>query len=61
MPRPGPRRPYLGIKADPHQLPAIDKRVEAERATGDKEANRSELARRLLEYGLRHMPQGWKP
>lgn len=51
----------LGIRAATTDIAAIDARAADEKAAGDNAANRSELARRLIAYGLQHMPKGWKP
>lgn len=36
------------------------RRALVERAKTEADGNTSELARRLLKYGMAHMPKGWK-
>lgn len=55
MPRPGPRRPNIGVRLSDEELARIDKL--AERAG----RNRSEQIRTMLAYAQEHMPKGWKP
>jgi hypothetical protein len=47
MPRPGPRRPYVGVRPDLDQLEEID-RLAAKETAG----NRSEMLRKLLGEAL---------
>lgn len=54
-PRPGPRRPIVGVRVGENGLAWIDK--EAER----RGINRSEMIRQMLAYAKQHMPKGWKP
>lgn len=55
MPRPGPRRPLLGIRVKAEAIEAIDQYA--------KEAGvkRSEMVRWMLAYASAHMPRGWRP
>lgn len=55
MPRPGPRRPILGIRVSDAGIEAIDKRAE------EAGVKRSEMARWMLAYATVKMPKGWKP
>lgn len=62
MPRPGPRRPNVGLKLDPTAIAAIDRRALDEGLTiRGGEPHRSEALRLLIAYGLAHMPPGWRP
>lgn len=58
---PGPRRPLVGVRLDADTIDALDQRAEAEGLILPRgEANRSEMLRRLVAYGLEHMPAGYK-
>lgn len=56
MPRPGPRRRLVNARLSDEDTSAMQAR-----ADGEAGGNRSEMARRLLAYGLEHMPRGWTP
>jgi hypothetical protein len=61
MPRPGPRRPLVAIRLGDREREQIDTRARVELPPkGDGAPNRSEMIRRLLDYGLIHMPPGWQ-
>lgn len=55
-PRPGPRRQPINARAADEDRAAIQRRADAEAG-----GNLSEMARRLLAYGLSRMPAGWTP
>lgn len=55
MPRPGPRRPLVGLKLSQDGIAWIDQ-LAAERGE-----NRSETMRAMLAYATARMPRGWKP
>lgn len=55
MPRPGPRRPLLGVKAKAEAIAYIDTLAEQAGVT------RSEMVRWMLAYASAHMPKGWRP
>lgn len=62
MPWPGPRRTLVGTKMDAETIAALDARAEDEDLMLPRgEPNRSELVRLLVDYGLKHMPKGWRP
>jgi metal-responsive CopG/Arc/MetJ family transcriptional regulator len=55
MPRPGPRRPVIALRLGDEVTQRVDERAD------DEDVNRSEAIRLLIEYGLEHMPKGWRP
>lgn len=55
-PRPGPKRKAVNVRASETGREALQKRAEAE-----TDGNVSEMARRLLAYGLYRMPKDWTP
>lgn len=62
MPRPGPRRPLLGIKAKQEAIDHIDRMAIDEGLThADGRPNRSEMARLLLARGMATWQKGWRP
>lgn len=55
MPRPGPRRPNIGIRMGDDLVARLDQ-------VADKHGiSRSDVVRMMLEYALDHMPKDWRP
>lgn len=62
MPRPGPRRRLVALKLDDEAIADVDARAVAEGLTiRGGQPNRSEMLRLAIAYGMRHMPEGWRP
>jgi hypothetical protein len=63
MPRSGPRRPLVALRLSEQGIEQIDRRALVEGLTIRNGAapNRSKTIRRLVAYGLAHMPEGWEP
>ena len=66
----GKPRQFVGVRLDPDGLAALDQRAMAEGLTAARtnaegefvvEAQRSEMIRLLLAFGLARMPKGWRP
>lgn len=55
VPRPGPARPVLMLRMAQEDIARLDELAERDEVT------RSEVARRLLEFGMERMPAGWRP
>lgn len=55
MPRPGPRRPIVNVRISQAGIDRVDGLAK------EADVNRSEMIRRLLAYGVRHMPRDWRP
>lgn len=57
---PGPRREIVQSRIDGDEITEIDKRAESEGLLLPRgKPNRSEMIRRLIAFGLKHMPPGW--
>jgi hypothetical protein len=52
--------PTLAIKLNREQVEGLQDRI-ATRAAQEADGNRAEMTRRLIIYGLRHMPANWTP
>lgn len=61
MPRPGPRRKPLNARVSDAGRELVQKRADAEVTELPPGKNLSEMARRLIAYGVVHMPVGWTP
>lgn len=45
----------------PVRLPERTREAVDNRAASEADGNASEILRRLIDYGLEHMPAGWNP
>lgn len=60
MPRTGPRRPATAIRLGTEVLDKVDNRATKEGLVkGNGDPNRSELIRRMIDFSLTEMPEGW--
>lgn len=60
MPRPGPRKPLLGVRVSVEGIKRLDARAARATELEGTQVNRSEMVRRMLRYAEHNMPERYK-